>query len=91
MCRDWTQFEGIEDSPLPQGWSGPFKGKYLEVYTYSYKSRDNYDTLEQALEAADKVEKCGGVTYSKKYGFTLRNGNNPVGDKESHISWTKNK
>ena len=90
MCLDWTQFEGIEDAPLPQGWSGPYKGKYLENYCQKKKDRVKYETLEHALETANKLKICGGITYNKKDGYTLRKGISLCSNyDESNISWTK--
>ena len=90
---DWTP--GV----APEGWSAPHNGKYL--YRNVFKGGGSwgvgkFPTFAEAVEAANVLDTCGGITYNKKHGYQLRIGTKgpmtPRPDKgEFCVSWVKNK
>jgi hypothetical protein len=83
----------VEDCDVKEGWKGPYMGKYLAKLANGKKiGVGKFDTLESAQEAAEVLETCGGVTYTKKDGYSLRVGvdpnTEPKEDKES-VCWVK--
>ena len=81
-----------EDAEVMEGWCGPYTGKHLLKFANGKKiGEGKFETIELAFEAATKLETCGGVTYNKKDGYTLRVGVDPVTHESdsTNISWTK--
>jgi len=82
---------------VPDGWEGPFYNKYLHKYADGYSiGVGRFATFEEAIEAAEKMENCGGITMDtgSRKGYTLRKSNDPQTDlRESptgkYVSWTK--
>ena len=82
----------VEDTDVKEGWKGPYEGKYLWKFANGKKvGIGKFDTLESAQEAAERLDTCGGVTYTKKDGYTLRVGVDPYtsDDNEKNMSWVK--
>jgi len=90
------------DHEAPEGWSGPFKGKFLRKYCVNAdNSRPRYETFEEAVKHAEELGgECGGITLEKgnngRSAYTLRVKNdpetheNPSSRTYSLASWTKN-
>jgi len=79
----------------PEGWSGPFKGKYLAKYAARGRGVGRFETFAEAIAAAEKLGgSCGGITLEQK-AYTVRQGNDPVTHPNpnqstySEASWTK--
>lgn len=90
------KFEKKVDVEVPEGWSGPFEGKYLARYAAKGRGVGRFATFEEAVEAANALgNKCGGITLEQK-AYTLRVGNDPIRHENpsqssySAASWTKN-
>lgn len=90
------KFEKKVDVEVPEGWSGPFEGKYLARYAAKGRGIGRFATFEEAVEAANALgNKCGGITLEQK-AYTLRVGNDPIRHENpsqssySAASWTKN-
>jgi len=77
----------------PSQWNGPHMWTNLKTLV-----RDNsnkpllFDTFEEAVTAANKIDECSGITYSDK-GYRLFKGNHLVKNKENTqsaiASWVK--
>ena len=85
-------FKVPEDSEVPEGWVGPYEGKYLHKYVEGLGKevgRGLFSTLSEAMEAASGNDNCKGITLCK-FGYTLREGGvakfNP---KYEATSWIK--
>ena len=79
--------------PPPEGWSGPFEKKYLWQNAKLDGKCQTFKKFEDAIEAANKMENCGGITkagngYSLRIGPELRN-QNPLKASSAQASWTK--
>ena len=79
----------------PEGWSGPFKGKYLAKYAARGRGVGRFETFAEAVAAAEALGgTCGGITLEQK-AYTVRQGNDPVTHPNpnqstySEASWTK--
>jgi hypothetical protein len=87
-------FDVEEGRNVPDNWDGPHEGKYLWKYATGRSiGEGRFDTFEKALNAAEKLPECGGITMGKN-GYTLRKGNDPMtqnGDDKNgpFMSWTK--
>jgi len=89
---DWTP--GV----APEGWSGPYNGMYLKNNVVKWGGAwgvGKFPTFLEAVDAANALDTCGGITYNKNYGYQLRVGTKgpitqPV-DWEFCVSWVKNK
>jgi hypothetical protein len=87
-------FDVEEERDVPENWDGPHEGKYLWKYATGRSiGEGRFDTFEKALNAAEKLSECGGITMGKN-GYTLRKGNDPMtqnGDDKNgpFMSWTK--
>lgn len=87
-------FDVEEERDVPENWDGPHEGKYLWKYATGRSiGEGRFDTFEKALNAAEKLSECGGITMGKN-GYTLRKGNDPMtqnGDDKNgpFRSWTK--
>ena len=89
------------DHEAPDGWSGPFKGKFLRKYCVNAdNSRPRYETFEEAVKHAEELGgECGGITLEKgnngRSAYTLRVKNDPETHEKpdsrtySLASWTK--
>ena len=89
------------DHAAPEGWSGPFKGKFLRKYCVNAdNSRPRYETFEEAVKHAEELGgECGGITLEKgnngRSAYTLRVKNDPETHEKpdsrtySLASWTK--
>ena len=90
-------FNPSEERTIPDAWEGPFEGKYLHKYANGYKvGVGRFETFEEAIAAAEKLENCGGITMNtgKRAGYTLRLSNDPVTPAVDDamgpfVSWTK--
>lgn len=90
------------DHEAPEGWSGPFKGKFLRKYCVNAdNSRPRFERFEDAVKHAEELGgECGGITLEKgnngRSAYTLRVKNdpetheNPNSRTYSLASWTKN-
>ena len=91
---------------VPEGWEGPFFGQFLRGNVSGRKKGvGRFDTFEEAVEAASKIENCNGITYepgdkTHLQGFFLRLGRDGLETQEQHwpscyadaarfVSWTK--
>ena len=78
---------------LPNGWNGPHEGKFLRGFAAGRAvGVGKFETFAEAVEAATGMEKCGGITYDEKRGYTLRVACDPeqiVEDESHQISWAK--
>ena len=86
--------EPEEECPAaPEGWYGPFAETYLtnNVKKPEGGSMPMFKTFEEAVEAANKIEGCGGIVKSKGSGkYSLRVGSDLRTGKYAGIaSWTK--
>ena len=85
------------DSETPDGFNGPHKGKYLHGLTEAGRARGKgvFETLSDAVEAANALgSKCGGITKMKS-GYQLRLGGDLLEEKnvdycDDVITWKKN-
>ena len=85
-----------EEREVPEGWGGPYKDTYLHKYVKGLGKKvgfGRFETFASAVEAASKLENCGGITMGKS-GYTLREGCEPLsveGDTKDgpFTSWTK--
>jgi len=78
---------------LPNGWNGPHVGKFLRGFAAGRAvGVGKFETFAEAVEAATGMEKCGGITYDEKRGYTLRVACDPEQIMEGEIdqiSWAK--
>ena len=85
-------FKVDEEVEVPEGWDGPYKGKYLHKYVTGLGKVVGvglFPTLPEAIEAASKHDNCQGVTLCK-FGYTLREGGTPkTNPKYEATSWVK--
>lgn len=114
-CEDGAalEYDDSDDSTIPfldtitpKGWDGPFYGKFLRG-NVSGRKKDvgRFETFEEAVKAASKIEECNGITYepgdkTHPEGFFLRLGCDGLetqklnrriywADADSFVSWTK--
>jgi hypothetical protein len=82
----------------PEGWSGPFKLMYLSEYVGTDGKPSAFPqafkSFDEAIEAANKLDGCGGITQETKNGYTLRVGPEQIRtiDSKKHLglcSWVK--
>ena len=90
-----------EFEAAPEGWEGPFVGKYLWKGPEGFSASHRFETLAEAVEKANELgDKCKGITLTKT-GYSLRKGEKndgyggliltPNGDYEnSRACWVKN-
>lgn len=57
--------------PKIDGFSGPFKGKYLKRHSPQNKGKF-YDTLEEAVEAVNKDHGAKGITLTRNGKYSIR-------------------
>ena len=57
--------------PKIDGFSGPFKGKYLKRHSPQNKGKF-YDTLEEAVEAVNRDHGAKGITLTRNGKYTIR-------------------
>ena len=79
--------------PPPEGWCGPFEKKYLWQNAKLDGKCQTFKKFEDAIEAANKMENCGGITKAGN-GYSLRIGpelitQNPEKASSAQASWTK--
>jgi hypothetical protein len=85
------------DDETPEGFNGPHKAKLLKGLTEAGRARGKgtFDTLSDAVEAANALgSKCGGITKCKA-GYQLRLGGDLLDEKnvdfcDHTITWKKN-
>ena len=53
------------------GFSGPYRGKYLKGYSPQNKGK-NFDTLKEAIEAFKKDDFANGITLTRNGKYTIR-------------------
>ena len=72
---------------LPDGWKGPIIGYYLpkNVITKSF------NTFIEAIEAANEIDSCKGITMDQNGAYKLRcmAGGKPVKSTKNDTSWIK--
>jgi len=87
-------FNAEEERVVGDDWDGPHEDKLLWKYAAGRSiGEGRFDTFEKAVEAANKLPECGGITMGKN-GYTLRKGNDPITDDKDDkngpfVSWTK--
>jgi len=83
--------ESASEIENPDGWNGPHEGKYLhKMAAGSARGVGKFQTFADALEAANALDTCGGITYDKKLGYQLRVGTDPITHSDGDVvSWTK--
>jgi hypothetical protein len=83
-------YEGIE---LPSDWSGPHLGFLKGLAAGGKRSEGKFESFSDALEAANQLKSCGGITYNSKTGYSLRVGcevkSDATSEKKAEMSWTK--
>ena len=82
--RQTKQVFNLTDPPseIPSDWTGPFDDKYLWKFIPGLGKKigeGRFDTFEAAMEAANALPECGGITLGT-YGYTLRLGVDPMTD-----------
>ena len=75
----------------PDGWCGPFKGKTLKMFANGRAfGKGRFATFEEAVTAAEALDKqCGGITRGS-YGYSLRKTTDLYSDEKTdpnEISW----
>ena len=72
---------------LPTGWDGPLIGYYLPKNA----SNKSFLTLIEAMELANTIPKCKGITMNRNGIYKLRCmfGGKPVKTSKNDISWIK--
>jgi hypothetical protein len=64
--------EDLEEAP--EGWVGPFVGKYLKKGPEGFGAGKRFSSFEEAVEQANELgDKCKGITLTKT-GYSLRKG-----------------
>ena len=83
--------ESASEIENPDGWNGPHEGKYLhKMASGSARGVGKFPTFSEAVEAANALDTCGGITYDKKLGYQLRVGTDPITHSDGDVvSWTK--
>ena len=78
----------------PEGWSGPFKLKYLFKNAKGDDGKaKSFKSFDEAIDAAGRLEGCGGITKTSR-GYSLRVGpdlitSNPTKISSGMASWIK--
>jgi len=63
-----------EFEAAPEGWAGPFVGKYLKKGPEGFGAGKRFSSFEEAVEKATELgDKCKGITLTKT-GYSLRKG-----------------
>jgi len=77
----------VDDYPkASEGWSGPFQTKYLSKNAKNSEGKNlSFKNFDEAVEAADKLESCGGITKTSR-GYSLRVGPDLISTPEKHMS-----
>jgi len=77
----------VDDYPeASEGWSGPFQTKYLSKNAKNSEGKNlSFKNFDEAVEAADKLESCGGITKTSR-GYSLRVGPDLISTPESKSS-----
>ena len=83
-------YDGVE---MPSDWTGPHVGFLKGLAAGGKRGEGKFESFSDAVEAANKLESCGGITYNSKTGYSLRVGNEAKSDAKSEskgeMSWTK--
>ncbi len=82
---------GVE---TPSGWTGPHDGKilYKTIPGHTARGVGKFATFAEAVEAANGLDTCGGITYDNKNGYQLRVGsdpNTPPSSTNGEVCWAK--
>jgi len=86
------------DSPseveTPDGWNGPHEGKilYKTIPGHTARGVGKFATFAEAVESANGLDTCGGITYDNKNGYQLRVGsdpNTPPSSTNGEVCWAK--
>ena len=77
----------------PEGWTGPFKEKYLWKIVKTADGKNSFYSFDEAIIAANSVSNCGGITKTSR-GYSLRLGPdlitaNPQKLSSALASWIK--
>jgi len=83
---DVVSYEGAE---MPSDWTGPHTGFLKGLAAGGKRGAGKFERLDAAVEAANKLESCGGITYNTKTGYSLRVGNEVRNAETDEMSWTK--
>jgi len=86
--------ESPTDVEVPSEWNGPHEGKILYKTIPGHTSRGvgKFTTFAAAVEAANGLDTCGGITYDNKNGYQLRVGsdpNTPPSSTNGEVCWAK--
>jgi hypothetical protein len=86
--------ESPDEVDTPSDWTGPHDGKilYKTIPGYTARGVGKFATFSEALEAANGLDTCGGITYDNKNGYQLRVGsdpNTPPSSKNGEVCWAK--
>ena len=69
-----------------EGWSGPVQTMYLPKNAKNSEGKNlSLKNFEEAVDAADKLESCCGITKTAR-GYSLRVGPNLIHTPEKHMS-----
>lgn len=74
MSKGFTN-ENFDDFKKIDGFDGPYRNLYLKGIALG-KGPKVFDTLEEATDAANENEMCGGITVNRKGKFSLRRKSN---------------
>ena len=72
---------------MPDGWKGPIVGYYLPKNAIP----QSFNTLVEAIEVANTLESCKGITMDRNGVYKLRcmTGGKPVKSSKNDTSWIK--
>ena len=71
MAREPTTLEKWKSFKSIAGYDGPYQNKYLKGLVLGVGPK-KFNTLEEALEAANENIRCGGITITPSGFYTLR-------------------
>jgi len=93
QVKRWGWTPGVP----PEGWTGPHNGMCLKDNAVKWGGWGvgKFSTFPEAVEAANALDTCGGITYNKNHGYQLRVGTKGPITQSSEgvfcVSWVKNK
>jgi len=86
--------ESASEVENPEGWNGPHEGKilYKTIPGYTARGVGKFATFAEAVEVANGLDTCGGITFDNKNGYQLRVGsdpNTPPNSTNGEVCWAK--
>ena len=86
--------ESASEVENPDGWNGPHEGKilYKTIPGYTARGVGKFATFAEAVEVANGLDTCGGITFDNKNGYQLRVGsdpNTPPSSTNGEVCWVK--